>query len=32
VKAGKIGHRKIGRNIVFNPDELKAFKMAKVKN
>ena len=31
VKAGKIKHRKIGRNIVFHPDELKAFKMAKVK-
>jgi len=32
VKAGKIKHRRIGRNIVFNPDELKAFKMAEVKN
>jgi len=29
VKAGKIKYRKIGRNIVFNPDELRAFKKAK---
>ena len=30
VKAGKIGFKKVGRNTVFDPDELKAFKKNKV--
>ncbi len=29
IKAGNIKHRRIGRSIVFDPDELKAFKKGK---
>jgi len=29
VKAGKIQGKRVGRNIVFDPDELKAFKKSK---
>ena len=29
-KAGKIKYTKVGRNIVFDPDELKAFKRDKI--
>ncbi len=29
VKAGNIKHERVGRNIVFDPDELKAFKRDK---
>jgi len=29
VKAGKLKHERIGRNFVFDPDELKAFKKSK---
>ena len=28
IKAGKLKYKKVGRNIVFEPDELKAFKKA----
>ena len=31
VKAGKLNYKKIGRNFVFGPDELKAFKKSKSK-
>ena len=31
VKAGNMKHERVGRNIVFDPDELKAFKRGKQK-
>ena len=31
IKAGKLNFNRIGRNFVFDPDELKAFKKGKVK-
>ncbi len=30
IKAGKIQYKRVGRNIVFDPDELKAFKKDKI--
>lgn len=30
IKAGKIKYKRVGRNTVFDPDELKAFKRGKV--
>jgi len=30
IKAGKIKYKRVGRNTVFDPDELKAFKKGKV--
>ena len=31
IKAGRLNFNRIGRNFVFDPDELKAFKKGKVK-